>query len=143
MGTSLAARVGGQDGEACARTRRDGSEGALVEGQDPRAGVTLRQDDQGRIGQAETEVSVSRHQVARSTARRRPPGARARTSSREAIEARYGAEKDVPRVERILHDTAGLWRDRKQSGEDYVEQMRTGGRLNQLYREDFTEPPGR
>lgn len=62
---------------------------------------------------------------------------------REAIAAQYGATKDVRRVERVLRETAGLWHGRNGSGGEYVEQLRTGHRLSELYRKDVTGPSER
>ncbi|MEO6349067.1 MAG: CopG family transcriptional regulator [Candidatus Limnocylindrales bacterium] len=64
-------------------------------------------------------------QVARETGRTRSQ------LIREAIEARYM----TPRSERtlqVLDRTAGLWADRTETGEQYVDRIRTG-RLARLY----------
>jgi len=52
---------------------------------------------------------------------------------REAITERYGGANDRDRVEQALHRTAGLWRDRSETGEAYVGRLRTGRRLRELY----------
>lgn len=51
---------------------------------------------------------------------------------REAIEERYGSERDVEHVRRVLEATAGLWKDRKETGIEYVDRMRTGRRLRDV-----------
>lgn len=58
---------------------------------------------------------------------------------REAIEERYGADVDLDRVRQVLAATAGLWSDRTETGEEYVETMRTGDRLRELYSEEDVE----
>lgn len=58
---------------------------------------------------------------------------------REAIEDRYGLVADRERLRAALRETAGLWRDRKESGEAYVERMRKGDRLRRLYPEGLPE----
>lgn len=60
---------------------------------------------------------------------------------REAIADRYPADKDRDRIERALQATAGLWGDRTETGEAYVERLRTGRRLRDLYPE--ADPPAR
>ncbi len=58
---------------------------------------------------------------------------------REAIEARYRTPKDAEQIEHALRATAGLWRDRAETGEEYVERLRTGRRLRDLYPDDEPE----
>ena len=50
---------------------------------------------------------------------------------REAIEARYLTSQADDLVA-VLKRTAGLWADRTETGEEYVERVR-GGRLARLY----------
>jgi len=59
---------------------------------------------------------------------------------REAIEERYGTDLDLDQVRRVLEATAGLWSDRTETGEEYVDRLRTGDRLRDLYAADDTEP---
>ena len=59
---------------------------------------------------------------------------------REAIEERYGTDLDLDQVRRVLEATAGLWSDRSETGEEYVDRLRTGDRLRDLYAADDTEP---
>ena len=60
---------------------------------------------------------------------------------REAIEERYGLAADRERLRSALRETAGLWRDRKESGEAYIDRIRTGQRLRELYPQGFPEDP--
>lgn len=62
---------------------------------------------------------------------------------REAISERYGAANDRDRVAEALRHTAGLWRDRRETGEAYVARLRTGKRLRDLYPDDKADPPQR
>ncbi len=58
---------------------------------------------------------------------------------REAIEERYGLAADRERLRAALRETAGLWKDRKETGEAYVERMRTGDRMRRLYPDGFPD----
>jgi regulator of replication initiation timing len=58
---------------------------------------------------------------------------------REAIEERYGLAADRERLRAALRETAGLWKDRKESGEAYVERMRKSDRLRRLYPHGFPD----
>ena len=51
---------------------------------------------------------------------------------REAITAQYLSEADGGELAAALEATAGLWSDRAESGEAYVERVRTG-RLARLH----------
>ncbi len=52
---------------------------------------------------------------------------------REAIEQSYATERDQERVDRVLESTAGLWKDRTETGAEYVDRIRTGDRLRELF----------
>jgi predicted DNA-binding protein len=54
---------------------------------------------------------------------------------REAIEARYMEAMDKDERQAVLADTAGLWSDRGETGEEYVERARPG-RLGELHERD-------
>lgn len=52
---------------------------------------------------------------------------------REAIEERYGtAGTDRNRIRRALKATSGLWKDRAETGVEYVERMRSERRLRDV-----------
>lgn len=57
---------------------------------------------------------------------------------REAIEARYLSSQSDDLVA-VLNRTAGLWADRAETGEAYVERMRSG-RLARLDGESVVDP---
>lgn len=53
---------------------------------------------------------------------------------REAIDGTYLATAtDAREVLKVLKSTAGAWRDRRETGSEYVEKLRTG-RLGRLYK---------
>jgi hypothetical protein len=53
---------------------------------------------------------------------------------REAIAERYGPKKKDPEeIIRVLEETAGLWKDRTETGAEYIDRMRSGRRLRELY----------
>lgn len=83
-----------------------------------------------------TQIYLSREQA---TALDREARRRGTTRShliREAIEAHYGADRDASEVREALRATAGLWSDRPETGEAYVERLRSGRRLRELYPSD-------
>jgi hypothetical protein len=61
---------------------------------------------------------------------------------REAIEERYGtSDSDRDRIQRALEATAGLWKDRAETGVEYVDRMRSGSRLRDaIDRAEGVEP---
>jgi hypothetical protein len=84
-----------------------------------------------------TQIYLSKSQA---TALDREARRRGTTRShliREAIEERYGADVvDLEHVKRVLDAAAGIWSDRAETGEEYVERLRTGRRLRELYPDD-------
>jgi predicted DNA-binding protein len=54
---------------------------------------------------------------------------------REAIEERYGLAADRERLRAALSETAGLWKDRKETGQAYVDRIRTDRRMTKLFPE--------
>lgn len=81
-----------------------------------------------------TQIYLSREQHAALDREAKRIGTTRSHLIREAIEARYGPDRDSSRVRDALQATAGLWGDRAESGEDYVERLRTGRRLHELRR---------
>jgi predicted DNA-binding protein len=62
---------------------------------------------------------------------------------REAIEERYGLAADRERLRAALRETAGLWKDRKETGEAYVERIRKDRRMRELFPDGPADrPPG-
>jgi predicted DNA-binding protein len=90
-----------------------------------------------------TQIYLSQEQAARLDREAKRTGTTRSHLIREAIEARHGAAKDPKRIKRVLRTTAGVWRDRVETGEQYVESIRTGRRLQELYPEGEPESPDR
>jgi hypothetical protein len=80
-----------------------------------------------------TQIYLTKEQATALDAEARRTGTTRSHLIREAIEGRYGAGKDPDRVRRALKATAGLWEDRSETGGEYVERLRTGRRLRDLY----------
>lgn len=80
-----------------------------------------------------TQIYLSREQAAALDREAKRTGTTRSHLIREAIDARYGPDRDAERVREALHATAGLWSDRPENGEAYVERLRSGRRLQDLY----------
>ena len=88
-----------------------------------------------------TQIYLSRAQAAALDREAKRTGTTRSHLIREAIEARYGSDKDDDRIADALRVTAGLWSDRSETGSEYVERMRSGRRLRELYSaEDEADP---
>jgi hypothetical protein len=61
---------------------------------------------------------------------------------REALDNRYGLAVERERLRSALRATAGLWKDRSESGEAYVERIRKENRMAKLFPEDRADGPG-
>jgi predicted DNA-binding protein len=83
-----------------------------------------------------TQIYLSREQAAALDREAKRTGTTRSHLIREAIEARYGPDRDADEVREALRATAGLWSDRSETGEAYVERLRTGRRLQELYPAD-------
>jgi predicted transcriptional regulator len=49
---------------------------------------------------------------------------------RDAVVHTYGTARDAADDYSAIEDAFGAWIDRQEDGEDYVERLRSGGRLN-------------
>jgi len=87
-----------------------------------------------------TQIYLSRDQSAALDREAKRTGTTRSHLIREAIEARYGTSPDAKRVREALRATAGLWSDRTETGQEYVERIRTGQRLRDLYPKDDEAP---
>ncbi len=67
--------------------------------------------------------------------RRKATGATISELIRSAIDVVYLGKRRTSKREmlRILHETAGTWRGRTETGEEYVERLRGTGRLRRLH----------
>lgn len=80
-----------------------------------------------------TQIYISREQASALDREAKRTGTTRSHLIREAIEARYGSDRDSQRIDDALRATAGLWRDRTETGAKYVERIRTGKRLRELH----------
>jgi hypothetical protein len=86
-----------------------------------------------------TQIYLSREQA---TALDREARRRGTTRShliREAIEERYRTVRSKDERLEALRASAGVWADRSETGEEYVERMRSGRRLSDLYGREMGE----
>ena len=83
-----------------------------------------------------TQIYLSREQAAALDREAKRTGTTRSHLIREAIEARYGPDRDADEVREALRATAGLWSDRSESGQSYVERLRSGRRMGDLYPAD-------
>ena len=90
-----------------------------------------------------TQIYLTREQASALDREAKRTGTTRSHLIREAIADRYGGAKDPQRIERVLRATAGLWSDRTETGEEYVERLRTGRRLRALYGEREGDASGR
>ncbi len=80
-----------------------------------------------------TQIYLSREQAAALDREAKRTGTTRSHLIREAIEARYGPDRDAATLKEALRATAGLWSDRPESGKAYVDRLRSGRRLEELY----------
>jgi metal-responsive CopG/Arc/MetJ family transcriptional regulator len=83
-----------------------------------------------------TQIYLSREQAAALDREAKRTGTTRSHLIREAIEARYGPDRNADEVREALRATAGLWSDRPESGEAYVARLRSGRRLEEIYPAD-------
>ena len=79
-----------------------------------------------------TQIYLSKAQASALDREARRRGTTRSHLIREVIEERYGAERDLDDVARVLQATAGLWSDRGETGEEYVERLRSADRRPDL-----------
>ena len=88
-----------------------------------------------------TQIYLSREQA---TALDREAKRRGTTRShliREAIDRTYLATSDRERVLAGLRASAGSWKDRTETGEEYVERIRSTGRMARLLGDEPDDQP--
>jgi len=89
-----------------------------------------------------TQIYLSREEA---TALDREAKRRGQTRShliREAIDRVYLSEPSQEEVLEALDASFGAWKNRAESGEEYVERIRSGDRLAQLWGERWVEADG-
>ena len=83
-----------------------------------------------------TQIYLSRQQAGALDREAKRRGTTRSHLIREAIDAKYASAADHEQVKQALEATAGLWKDRAETGAEYVERMRSGRRLEELYTAD-------
>ncbi|HUG48762.1 MAG TPA: CopG family transcriptional regulator [Candidatus Limnocylindria bacterium] len=83
-----------------------------------------------------TQIYLSKEQALALDREARRTGTTRSHLIREAIEARYGTTADREQVRQVLHATAGLWKDRAETGKAYVKRLRSEDRLSGLQASD-------
>jgi hypothetical protein len=58
---------------------------------------------------------------------------------REAIDRVYLSEPSIEEVLAALEASAGAWKDRSETGEEYVDRIRSGDRMAELWGDRWTE----
>lgn len=90
-----------------------------------------------------TQIYLTSEQAAALDREARRSGVTRSHLIREAIDARYGARRSEEETRRALDATAGLWRDRAETGDEHVSRLRTGRRLRRLYGDQPPDEPDR
>lgn len=87
-----------------------------------------------------TQIYLSREQAAALDRQARRTGSTRSHLIREAIDRTYAAEIGRDAFLAALTESAGAWKDRSETGEEYVIRMRSGDRLRALWgdRDDET-----
>lgn len=82
-----------------------------------------------------TQIYLTDEQHALLRRRRRASGRTVSELIREAIDAAYVPKRELTLEEklRILDETAGAWKGRDFTGEEYVERLRSGRRLREVF----------
>lgn len=87
-------------------------------------------------GVIRTQIHLTEAQTSILDARSRATGASRSELIRRAIDAQYGTRTPLTREERLeaLHASAGAWKDRNFTGEEYVRAIRSGDMNKNLRR---------
>ncbi len=80
-----------------------------------------------------TQIYLSREQAAALDREAKRRGTTRSHLIREAIDQTYVVDPDRERVLAALRASAGAWTDRRETGEEYVDRLRSGGRLTRLW----------
>jgi len=73
-----------------------------------------------------TQIYLTRREAAALERAARETGRTRSQLIREAIGARYLTSQDEDETAAVLAETSGLWVDREETGEQYVERLRSG-----------------
>ncbi len=80
-----------------------------------------------------TQIYLTRQQASALDQEARRRGTTRSHLIREAIEERYRPARSRDEILEVLDATAGAWRDRSETGEQYVERLRSGRRLREIH----------
>lgn len=81
-----------------------------------------------------TQISLTEEQKRRLDAESAKTGLSMSELIRRLIDEQYGTEqRDVEAWHAAIDAAAGAWKDRDFDGEEYVERLRTGRRLRELF----------
>lgn len=80
-----------------------------------------------------TQIYLSREQSAALDREARRLGTTRSHLIREAIDQAYLVGPDRERVRTVLRRSAGVWADHAETGEEYVERIRSTGRMARLW----------
>lgn len=80
-----------------------------------------------------TQIYLTKHQATALDQEAKRRGTTRSHLIREAIEERYRPVHGRDEILAVLDATAGAWADRPETGEQYVERLRSGRRLGELY----------
>lgn len=89
-----------------------------------------------------TQIYLSESQAAALDREAKRSGVTRSHLIREALDNRYGLAVERERLRSALRATAGLWKDRTETGEAYVRRIRRDGRMAKLFPEDRGDRPG-
>ena len=85
-----------------------------------------------------TQIYLSREQAAALDREARRRGQTRSHLIREAIDRVYLSEPSIEEVLAALEASAGAWANHPESGEEYVERIRSGDRLAELWGDRWT-----
>jgi predicted DNA-binding protein len=85
-----------------------------------------------------TQIYLSREQAAALDREARRRGQTRSHLIREAIDRVYLSEPSIDEMLAALEASAGAWKNRTETGEEYVERIRSGDRLAELWGDRWT-----
>ena len=86
-----------------------------------------------------TQIYLSREQAAALDREARRRGQTRSHLIREAIDRVYLSEPSIEEVLAALEASAGAWKDRSESGEEYVDRIRSGDRMDELWGDRWSQ----
>ena len=86
-----------------------------------------------------TQIYLSGEQAAALDREARRRGQTRSHLIREAIDRVYLSEPSIEEVLAALEASAGAWKDRSESGEEYVDRIRSGDRMDELWGDRWSQ----